>query len=368
MIKRCSVCILPVGLPGLNLDQNDKCNCCREFEASYSKKANSLQSQNKDKFEAIIKRLKGKGKYDCLVGLSGGKDSSYVLSVLIKKYNMKVLAFNFNNGFQHNQAIRNIENLVNKLGVDLIIYKPNQHMMRKLFRAFLLRAGEFCTPCNMLIDATSYRIARQHGIKVIMSGESEYLAPGLEGVSISRYYDRKYYLEVAKSLVTHRERECYIGPPYPFKAIRRLLGKGIYIISVPKFLKPSFMEIHDVLKEIGWEQPAGTIQHGDCLLNPIKDYIYYKKWGCSEVTGLYSALIRKGEISREEGLRKATAEEYSKVPAILPEFLNTIGITESEFKEALKRDFRKIPNLRKNTFFRIAKNIMERIDLTRGKI
>lgn len=367
MSKRCSFCILPVNLPGLTLDQNGKCNYCRESETSYTDKSHLPHDHTEDKLQALLEQLRGKGKYDCLVPLSGGKDSSYVLYVLVKKYNMKALAYNFDNGFRHNQAVRNIENLVNQLGVDLVVYKPGQNMMHELFKIFLSRAGEFCTPCNMFINATAYRLARQNNIQAIMSGTLPKLQSSLEGVSPSRYYDRKYYLNVAKGLISRSERDYYTVPPYCLTAIRRLIGRGPTVINVLNYFRPKVTQIRNELQEIGWESPGGAIEHGDCLLPPIKDYLQYKKWGYSEVTGLYSLLARNGEITREEALRRALDEEPNEAPPILPEFLKAIGMTESEFNEALKRDFREIPNLRSSGFFQLAKKVVHKIEQVRGR-
>ncbi len=367
MSKRCSSCILPVNLPGLTLDQDGKCSYCRKFEASHIDTPALSRDKTRERFETLIEGLRGKGGYDCVVPLSGGKESSYILYVLVKEYNLRALAFNFSNGFQHVDAISNIENTVNRLGVDLVVYKPSQHMMRKLFKTFLLRAGEFCTPCNMLINATQFRLARQNGIKAIMSGNAMATGPGLEGVSSSRYMDRKYYLNVAKGLINRREREYYLAQPYSLTAIQRIIGTAPQVVTVLDYLQPSLKEIHDTLETIGWKRPAGAIQHGDCLLDPLKDYLYYTRWGCTEVTSLYSLLIRNGEINREEALRKALAGEVTEPPAILPEFLKNIGMTEDEFSKASKKDFRDIPNMRNSFFFRGSKKIVQKIALLRGR-
>lgn len=367
MSERCSYCVLPVNLPGLTLDRNGKCNYCRRFEAINRGNAVSAQEHGRDNFEAIAKRLQGKGKYDCLVPLSGGKDSSYVLYVLVKKYNMKALAYNFDNGFRHNQAIRNMENLVNMLGVDLVVYRPRQDLMRRLFKTFLSRTGEFCTPCNMLINATAYRLARQNNIKAIMSGSLPQLESGIEGVSPSQYYDRKYYLNVTKGLISRNERDYYTVPPYYRTAIRRLTGRGPTVINVLDYFRPNVTQIHDELQAIGWKSPGGEIEHGDCLLPPIKDHLQFKKWGCSEVTGLFSLLVRNGEITRGEALRRVLEEEPNEPPPILSEFLEAIEMTETEFDETLKRDFREIPNMRGSTFFRWAKRVVVAVEQIRGR-
>ena len=365
--ERCSFCILPSKLPGLTLDENGKCNYCRKAESAITEKNAMSPDEMRERFKRIIGRLRGKGKYDCLVPLSGGKESSYILNVLVTEYNMKPLAFNFSNGFQHSDAIRNIEILVDSLGVDLHIYRPSQDTMYRLMRAFLSKAGEFCTPCNMLISATAFRLARQNGIGAIMSGNAIATGPGLEGVSSSQYYDRKYYLSVASDIIKSRERGFYLNPPYVRTAIRRLLDIEAQVINVIDYLQPTLKEIHDRLDEIGWKRPADAIQHGDCLLDPLKDYMYYKRWGCTEVTSLYSVLVRNGEITREEALKRALAEECSQAPPILPDFLKAIGMTESQFDEASKKDFRDIPNLRSNQIFRWAKKFVHNVERLRGR-
>ncbi|MGD2094105.1 MAG: hypothetical protein PVH77_03760 [Phycisphaerales bacterium] len=367
MDKRCSNCILPANLPGINLDGNGKCNYCREYQGN-NKESDLSQDKTKERFEKIIESLRGKGKYDCLVPLSGGKDSSYILYVLVKTYNLRVLAFNFDNSFQHSQAVKNIETLVNNLGVDLIIYKPGQIIMRELFKTFLETAGEFCTPCNMLISATKFRLARQNGIRAIMSGSFKKVDPGIVGLSPALYFDRKYYFEITKKLLNKKEKYYYVVPPYPLTAFRRLIGTAPQDIDVLNYLKPSFTEMDTKLREIGWERPADAMQHGDCLLDPLKDYIMYKKWGCTELTGLCSALVRGGEMTRDEAIKEALAEEQSEPPEILPKFLKSIGLTESDFEESMEKDFRNIPNMRSTALFQLAKQIVGKVAKIRGRI
>lgn len=368
MTDRCSSCILPTSIPALTLDQDGKCNYCRKFESKLADKEDSSNGQTKERFEAIIERMRGKGKYDCLVPLSGGKESCYILYILVKEYNLKPLAFNFSNGFQHDDAVHNIENIVDQLGIDLVIYRPNGQLMRELMRAFLSKAGEFCTPCNMLINATAFRLARQNAIKLIMSGNTSQTGPGLEGVSPALYYDRRYYLNVANDLIRRRERGYYLVPSYASTAIRRLLGIAPRVINVLDYLKPSLQQIHDTLESIGWKRPAGAIQHGDCLLDPLKDFLMCRKWGCSELTAVYSVLVRNREITRDEALRRALAEEHLEAPTVLSDLLKAIGMTEREFSETSKRDFREISNLRSNPFFQWARKLVHKVEqLRRGR-
>jgi len=368
MTRRCSFCILPANLPGITLDENGKCNYCQEFESHYMTKTSMSAEETKKRFESLVEKLRRKGGYECLVPLSGGKDSSYVLYEIVKTYNMKALAFNFDNGFRCNEAVRNIEALVDKLGVDLIQFKLSRDMMNKLFKTFLQRAGEFCTPCNMLIGLMGVRIAKQYGLKAIMTGNSQYMTPGLGGVSPATYFDRAYYFNVIRGLIDFNEVRDYVVPPYTTMALQRIIGSRPQVIDVLEYLRPSISHIHDVLtKQLAWKQPGGDIQHGDCMLNAIKDYLMYKKWQCTEVTAVYSAGCRTGEFSRQEALEKALSEECTEVPGILPHFLEQLGMTEAEFEEASNKHFTDIPNVRSKWFFQIAKKAVMKIESLKGR-
>jgi hypothetical protein len=348
----------------MDVDEHDRCRYCREAERSHAPQAAVHREQTQSRLKAIVERVKGKGKYDCLVPFSGGKESSYILWMLVDQCGMRPLAFNMSNGFQHPDAVRNIELIADRLGVDLVVCRPNSTMIRRLMRAFLLAAGEFCTPCNMLISATAFRLARQHGIKMIMSGNAARTNPGLDGVSSATYYDRVYYLNVAGGLLSRADRDYYLNPGYVRTTIRRMLGVETQTINVLDYIQPTLQEIHDTLKSLGWTRPAGAIQHGDCVLDPVKEYLYYKRWGCTEVTALYSVLIRNGEITRDEALQRALGEEHSTPPPVLPQFLNALEISESDLHEASQKDFRNIRNIRNQLTFRCAKKVirtMERI-------
>ena len=143
-MERCRVCILPDSIPGVSMDETGKCNYCRNYEQLYSENTDEKKKGLHAKLESVLARYKGKGKYDFLVPMSGGKDGMFILYALAHTYKSKVLAFNIDTGFRAELAVRNMENAVKKLGVDFITYKPNEKTMLKLFRTFLAESGEFC--------------------------------------------------------------------------------------------------------------------------------------------------------------------------------------------------------------------------------
>ena len=346
MIIRCSSCILPSNLPGIKLDESGKCNYCFWFEKKFTNVSTTTEDNNESELVRILDKYRGKHSYDCLVPVSGGKDSMYVMYVISSIYKMNVLAYNFDNGFQSSGASKNIQRAVKKLGVDFIQYKPGEEKLYNLYRTFLSETGDFCAPCNTLIGVAAIKFARQHGIALIISGSSDRWSAAIKGMSISRYANLPYYKNVVKGKIESRDIQNYI-PEHPMlNYLRRKIGRGPMNINMFNYYNPMKNQLLDTLKEeLGWEAPSGELEHGDCLLNPIKDYIVCKKWGFSEKTGAYSALVRNGKITREEAIDRAEEEEVRNPPAALELFLNKIGMPLSEFEESItNRHFTDINN------------------------
>ena len=210
--------------------------------------------------------------------------------------------------------------------------------MHRLFRIFLMRAGEFCTPCNMLIDASCLRFARQNSIRSLMSGSSDRLSDARQGMTTSSYYDRKYYFNVLRDQITRRQVQDFVSPSYINKGLRRLIGVESATINPFNYLRPTLTEMHHTLeRELNWKNPSEELEHGDCLLTPVKNYIMFRRWGCSAITTKCSAMIRDGQMTRQEALERAAKDEQKDQPEIFPEFLDALKITETSFIEALKK-------------------------------
>ena len=193
------------------------------------------------------------------------------------------------------------------------------------------------------------------------------MSAGIEGISPAVYYDRKYYLGVLNGKLAREEFRHFVSPPYVVKAYRRFIRGVSETFNVFEYLRPSLKDIYQTIEdELGWKNPGRQIEHGDCLLDPVKNYLMYKKWGCSEITGIYATLVRNGQMAREEALKKAVAEEQAETPAILPDFLKAIGMTQVQFDDAISKDFRDIPNLQANAFFQCCKKIVNNLTRIRG--
>jgi len=363
-MERCRVCILPDSMPGVSLDETGKCNYCRNFEQLYSEDTDEKREALRLKLESVLEKYRGKGKYDFLVPMSGGKDGLFILYELAHKHKAKVLAFNIDTGFRSELAVRNMENAVKKLGVDFVVYKPNEQTLFKLFRTFLTESGEFCCVCNRLIKVASLEIAKKFDVPMIMMGAYGKYAAAYDHASPARYTNYYYYCNVLeRANLDVGDYKDFAGDSPMMESIKKRAKKNPQLFDPLNYIDPGIDNLKKtIIEELEWQSPSEEIQHGDCLLNPLKDYLMNRKWGYSEITQAYSSLVRNGIMSRDEALRMAEEEEdeVRTPPPVLEMFLEKIGMTLDEFEESQKRHFSDIPNTVNNTYTK-ARKIYRRI-------
>ena len=115
---RCTRCVLPDTFPGIKFDDEGVCNFCNRFRGIERLKKSMEKYRNK--FEKLLESKKRRGGYDALMAYSGGKDSTYTMAVLKKKYGMSILAMTMDNGFVSPQSLENSRKVVEGLGIDYI--------------------------------------------------------------------------------------------------------------------------------------------------------------------------------------------------------------------------------------------------------
>lgn len=336
--KRCLRCILPESYPDIVFDAHGVCHKCHEYDAKYL---------NKDyaKSEAALRRIfdwaRGqKKRYDCIVPFSGGKDSSYTIYVCRKKYGLNVLAVNFINGLQTYEAIRNMKKIAEKLDAAFASYGPSIETMKKLYRAFFLKTGQFCFPCDMGIWATVHRFAEQYDVPLIVSGFSAQIES--RGKKIYSYNNRLFQT-VAHSVITLAEMKDFLEETAFEKTLRRLrhlrLTRYRRQISLPDYIVWDDVEIKKtIVDEFGWERRAdGSSDHIDCLFAPMKNYFVVQKWGFGEKTTKYAAMTRAGQLQREEALKRAFADESADPVETKKKFCEFLEVSENELREARQK-------------------------------
>jgi len=335
MTQRCSRCILPDTYPDIVFDDQGVCHKCHEQERKYLRR--DLAQLGRE-LKEIVDWAKTQNKpYDCVVPFSGGKDSSYTLHLCRRKFGMKVLAVNFNNGLRTLEALKNIETIVHKADCAYLCYGPNWEMMRGLYRQFFLATGQFCFPCDMGIWATVHRVAEHYDVPLIVSGFSAQIES--RGAKIYSY-NNHLFRTIARNVIPEREMSGFLGATTRQKVLRRLkhfrLTRYRRQISLPDYMVWDDVEIkRTITEELGWEKGSSKSgDHVDCLFAPIKNHLVVQKWGFGEKTTKYSAMTRAGEITREEALRRAEVEERADNSGSLAVFMEMLALTPEDIAAA----------------------------------
>ncbi|MBW1939994.1 MAG: hypothetical protein JRI28_01215 [Deltaproteobacteria bacterium] len=344
-IRRCKTCLLPASYPDIRFDGNGICNFCTEK----SEDKNKSVKNRKRELDGIIKAHKGKNsRYDVMVGLSGGKDSSYVAYYLKKEYDVKILGFNIDIGYRSPDAIQNIELISDKLGIDLLTIRPKKQFLKKMFVHFLNKKGEFCSVCNnlgYLIGASlAWNQKRILGFSPLVVGgwsKTYEFQPGISVTSM-QYFFENLTPELLGELKAHPFIEEKVVSTYmrindPRQTMlgtrmhKELGGSAMSSIQLPDYIEWKVRDIPRILsEEIGWKCPPDVRDsHFDCKLFPIKEYLKFKKYGLTQETIKNSRLVREGLMTREEGLQRIELEQSTE-PAVLSDFLNELGLIRDD--------------------------------------
>ncbi|MDO9537845.1 MAG: N-acetyl sugar amidotransferase [Thermoplasmata archaeon] len=306
MTKVCTRCIYDDATPGISFDENGVCNYCKihdEMEAQYP--TGEAGWKKLEEMAAQIKKA-GKGKkYDCIIGVSGGCDSSYLLH-LSKKLGLRPLAVHFDNTWNSKIAVENIEIVLKKLDIDLWTYVMDNEEFNDLAYSMLKASiPEIDALTDIALTTTAYMAADKYKIKYILNGHSF----RTEGITPSNwfYFDGKYIDSIHKQFGRRKVDKfpnLTLGKwiPWLIKDIKRL--GPLYYIDYKKEDVKKFL-----IKEYGWKWYGGHhLENRYCAYN---HYLLNTKFKRDLRYVEYSALIRCGQMTREQGIEEVNIpQEY----------------------------------------------------------
>lgn len=335
----CTRCVMDSSDPAISFNQQGECNLCTEFIEKRAK--HNYHGLNSDEdFKNLISTMKlaGKGKkYDCVVGLSGGVDSSYV-AYLCKKNGLRVLAAHMDNGWNSNEAVQNIENIARKLDIDYESYVLDWEEFKDLQLAFLKASvPEAETPTDIALLAVVHQIANKHGVKYVISGGNF----ATEGILPKFWHynakDIKYLKHIQKTFGT---KPLLKFPLFGFaQEMYYKLFKGIKIIYLLNYIPYNKNEAMALLtKELDWKYYGGK-HYESVYTGFIQSYYLVKKFGIDYRRATLATQICTGETKREYAIaeleklpyqdEKAQREmEYvaKKLSVSLPDLKNIINL------------------------------------------
>ncbi|HDZ08451.1 N-acetyl sugar amidotransferase [Pseudohongiella sp.] len=330
----CSRCIYDSEVPGIAFDSFGVCNYCQQVVDLIAEYGTG-NKKGMEKWLAIISEIKRKGKgrkYDCVIGVSGGTDSSYMV-YLAKQYGLRPLAVHYDDTWNSAVASENIRKVLSDTEVDLYTYVVDNEESNDIFRSFFYASvPELGTPTDLALAEVLYRAAKEHGVKYVLEGHS-FIEEGVSPIG-KNYFDGKYIAEI------HRRFGRVRMKTYPLMTfiqfMRWTLFGRIQKIRPYWYLQYSKEEARGFLQDTcDWTYYGGHHLENRLVAYSISTYLP-TKFGLDYRNLVLSALCRQGKMDRDEAMA-----EYARPPASDPElidyFIRRLGMTREEYESVMKK-------------------------------
>jgi hypothetical protein len=303
-----------------------------------------MQVQGEKKLIDFLNLYRGKkGKYDCMVGISGGRDSTYTLWKLVNDYKLKVLAIHYDNPFTSEQAKRNMEKTAEILGIDIIKWSfPEGEHLNATKKAMKVWSHH---PSSMMIPIvcahcknwwpTIFKHARENEVSLIVIGSNPLETASFKkaGLGGARNYHK---LSNIPNVITKSFKELMANPRYLTNVswplvLSMYLGashsspylkwryKDMTVIRLFDYIKWNESEVESTItNHLAWKKSpeVASSWRFDCRLDYVRRRMYESTVGVTELRDLLSKMIREGMITREKALERLKVEDHIPLSVI----------------------------------------------------
>lgn len=329
-IIHCIQCGLPSNYPTSDFNSEGVCALCQSFEGYQQKVQKYFKGM--DELKSILGdgATKNGGEYDCMMLLSGGKDSSYALARLAE-LGLKVLAFTLDNGYISEQAKENIRRVVDDLGVDHVFGETP--FMNEIFVDSLRRHSNVCNGCFKTIYTLSIQIALEKNIPFIVTGLSRGQFFETRLTEELFWHDNVNFEDIDQTILEARKAYHQVDD-----AVRKCLDVSIFendnvfdkvrFVDFYRYCDVPLQEMYAYLDEkIPWIRPTDTGRSTNCLINQVGIYVHKKEVGYNNYAFPYSWDVRTGHKTREAALEEIN--EVVHEDEVL-KIMDEIGYTEEK--------------------------------------
>lgn len=338
----CTRCVMDnVGDHTIGFNSDGTCNYC-SYALSRINQVYYPNAKGKDRLKSMIRVLKEQGKnrdYDCLMGLSGGLDSSYLAFLGARKWGLRILAIHVDDGFDSDIAKNNILNLCNKLHIKLIIEKPNKNQYMDLIKSFIrAEVPGIANPQDNILLAYLKNYAKENQLEYFLSGANFALESILQRGNAHNAADGTHIKDIHRrfgeipisdlKLITLFER--YIGQKY-FDKIKTLRPLDFIDYNNKK-------AINDLKDNVGFNYYGG--KHYESIFTKfVQVYYLPNKFGVDKRKSHLSSLIISGQMTREKALNELEKPLYDEylMEQDINYILNQISMSRTEFDQIMSR-------------------------------
>lgn len=344
---------MPDTYPGITFDENGVCSLCAEIAAP-QRRLPGVGTLG-DRIRSL-----GEGRpYDCVVPLSGGKDSTYILYVAVSELGLRVVAVNYDSGYMSEEGRSNVRNACSALDVKLVVARPEQVVQDRMLRQILKVSRELdcftrtCMNCEQMLRTVALQAAAEYDVPVILWGSAA--AESAESVEYDDYrFGRSASDILTSKLATFRSLGLtparvarLVGPVLSYTALncrqRMRMGVPASCVLNPFRLMP-FPDAAPVVehffdytswdplattglleKELGWRHPPDREARFDCRLYAFVEHRHLKKTGITDSGAIDCLLVREGKMTREHALEKE-ASTQERVARECDELVRSLGL------------------------------------------
>lgn len=346
-LQYCTRCCMPETTEGIEFDELGICQACRSSE----EKMHINWAERENKLRTILNEAKKKAgdNYDCLIPISGGKDSTFQLHVLVKVYGMKPLAVTFNHNWFSETGWYNLVNALETFNVDHIMFTPNRGLVNRLAKRSLEVIGDTCWHCHMGVGSFPLKAAVMYQIPLIIWGESIAEDSGRSSYSKQEnkdIFNKDLFLQVSAKKDIDQVTCDTISKKdlFPFQNItideyEKTGIRGIHLGDYIFWDDERQMEF--IRDTYGWKETEmeGTYKRyksAECIMAGMHDFTCYLKRGYGRGTSHASLDVRNGLLTREEGFMLTHMHDPVR-PEVLDYYLKITGLSEAEFYEMMGR-------------------------------
>jgi len=336
--RQCTLTVMDnIADPDISFDEKGICNYYYEYKDA-ERRTVFTGEEGEAKLKQLVTQIKdsGNGKpYDCLIGLSGGVDSTYV-AYLVKQLGLRPLAVHLDNSWDSELAVKNIENIVRKLDIDLYTLVVNWEEFKDIQLSYLKASVvDIEVVSDHAIFATMYKIAKEKGIGYIISGTNtvtEHIIPQ------SWLYQKMDFANLKDIHNRFGKIKLKTYPTFDFKkslyysAVLKLTS--VSILNYILYNKKAVKEI--IMKELDWRDYGG--KHYESVFTKFyQAYILPRKFNIDKRKAHLSTLICSGQLNREEALKELEQPLYTENELRQDKeyVLKKFGLSEAEFEEIM---------------------------------
>jgi N-acetyl sugar amidotransferase len=350
MITYCKKCLMPSSRPEQVFSDEGVCDAC----ISTAKKIDQIDWAARElEFRAILDGYRGDGsKYDCIIPVSGGKDSVFQALTMREKYAMNPLCVNHLPCDLTEVGWKNLL-FLRDLGFDMIHVGSNRKAYREMVRLGFTKLGDSCWPEHIGIFTTPIRVAVQYQIPLVIWGENSQFEYGGPASKKDNHFLDRNWLEQFQMLgyrvsdVVHDGINLNDIKTFAYPSDSEILAVGVTGLFLGYYEKWDSKKNADTALALGWNRNPGgpvegafnDIENLDCKwIGGLHDYMKFIKYGYGRATDQLCIEVRAGRMTREDAIENLKQTDEGKVPwKYIPDFLEYLSITEEEFTATLDR-------------------------------